>query len=134
MPAKIEMTPEMAELMERSQEDFFAAYWKAHATPTQEAKRQEEKKTFKGAAQFVRSVAEAHRKGHAQCVVIPDEVAYWLLMEYMEHQPEGARYGKEPCPPSAIPTTKATPPAEASRRRIAKKMQEAAQQMTLALF
>lgn len=130
MTAKLELTPEMAELMEKAQEDFFAAYWKKHATPEQEAKREAGGKTFKGAAQFVRSVAEAHRKGKS-CVVIPDECAYWLLMEYMENQPEGARYGKEPCPPKGEPTPAPTPAATASRRRIARRMEAEAAQMTL---
>lgn len=92
---KLNIPPEMRELMEKSIEAHFAAYWQKHATPEQEAKRKEEKKTFRGAAVFVRSVAEKYKgkaTGGGSCVAMPDEVAYWLLMEYMEHGTEGTEY------------------------------------------
>ena len=89
------ITPEMQELMTRTMEQYFAAYWEKHATPEQEAKRKAEKKTFKGAYEFARSVAEKYRNkpnGGGNCVAMPDDLAYWLLMEYMEHETEGAKY------------------------------------------
>lgn len=91
----MEMTKEMAEMMERTMEQYFAAYWQKHATPEQEAKRVKEDKTFKGAFEFAKSVAEKYRNrpnGGDNCVAMPDDLAYWLLMEYMEHEEEGARY------------------------------------------
>ena len=128
---KTTIPPEMAELMQKTIEAHFAAYWTAHATPEQEAKREAEGKSFKGAAAFVRSVAEAYKKGKS-CVAMPDEVAYWLLMEYMENQPEGATYGKPPPEPKEAKAAKAPAPSPAteSRRRIAAKMDE----MQLKLF
>jgi hypothetical protein len=88
------MTPEMAEMMERTIEQYFAAYWQKHATPEQEARRVAEGKTFAGAFAFAKSVAEKynHKSGNSGCVAMPDDVAYWILMEYMEHEKEGARY------------------------------------------
>ena len=89
------ITPEMAEMMERTMEQYFAAYWEKHATPEQDAKRVKEGKTFKGAYEFCKSVAEKYRgksNGGANCVAMPDDLAYWILMEYMEHEEEGAKY------------------------------------------
>ena len=89
------ITPEMEELMTRTMEQYFAAYWEKHATPEQEAKRKAEGKTFKGAYQFVRSIVEKYRNkpnGGSNCVAMPDDLAYWCLMEYMEHETEGAKY------------------------------------------
>ena len=85
------ITKEMKEMMQRSLEEYFTAYWKEHATPEQEAKRVADGKTFKGAAVFVESVAKKHRGGKP-CVAMPDELAYWLLMEYMENGEEGSEY------------------------------------------
>lgn len=85
------MPPEMAELMQKTVEEHFAAYWQREATPEQEEKRKAEGKTFRGAAHFVRTVAEKHRKGR-NCVAMPDALAYWLLMEYMENGTEGGEY------------------------------------------
>ena len=85
------MPPEMAELMQKTIEEHFAAYWQREATPEQEEKRKAEGKTFRGAAHFVRTVAEKHRKGN-NCVAMPDPLAYWLLMEYMENGTEGSEY------------------------------------------
>lgn len=85
------LTPEMQEMMTRTMEQYFAASWEKHATPEQEAKRKAEGKTFKGAYEFARSVAEKYRNG-GNCVAMPDDLAYWLLMEYMEHEKEGAKY------------------------------------------
>lgn len=85
------MPPEMAELMQKSVEEHFAAYWQREATPEQEEKRKAEGKTFRGAAHFVRTVAEKHRQGQS-CVALPDALAYWLLMEYMENGTEGSEY------------------------------------------
>jgi len=89
------ITEEMKEMMKRSMEEYFAAYWKGHATPEQEAKRVAEGKTFGGAAVFVESVAEKHKgtaaKGRS-VVAMPDDLAYWLLMEYMENGKEGSKY------------------------------------------
>ena len=85
------ITKEMKEMMQRTTEEYFAAYWKEHATPEQEEKRKAEGKTFKGAAVFVESVAQKHRGGKS-CVAMPDELAYWLLFEYMEHGEEGSTY------------------------------------------
>lgn len=90
----MEITNEMKELMERSMEDYFAAYWQKHATPEQEAKRVAEGKTFKGAYHFAHTVA-SHYRGKAnggQCVAMPDELAYWILMHYMANEAEGAEY------------------------------------------
>lgn len=88
------MTPEMAEMMERTMEQYFAAYWQKHATAEQEAKRKAEGKTFKGAYTFARSVAEKMRgkSGDNSCVAMPDDLAYWILMEYMENEVEGATF------------------------------------------
>lgn len=89
------ITPEMEELMTRTMEQYFAAYWEKHATPEQEAKRKAEEKTFKGAYEFVRSIVEKYRNkpnGGSNCVAMPDDLAYWCLMEYMEHETEGAKY------------------------------------------
>ncbi len=88
-------TPEMECRMTRTMEQYFAAYWEKHATPEQEAKRKAEGKTFKGAYQFVRSIVEKYRNkpnGGSNCVAMPDDLAYWCLMEYMEHETEGAKY------------------------------------------
>ena len=35
----MQITKEMQEMMERTMEQYFAAYWQKHATPEQEAKR-----------------------------------------------------------------------------------------------
>ena len=89
------ITPEMQELMTRTMEQYFAAYWEKHATPEQEAKRKAEGKTFKGAYEFVRSIVEKYRNkpnGGHNCVAMPDDLAYFCLMEYMEHEAEGAKY------------------------------------------
>ena len=91
----MQVTKEMQEMMERTMEQYFAAYWQKHATPEQEAKRIKEGKTFKGAYGFCKSVAEKYRgkaNGGEDCVAMPDELAYWILMEYMEHEAEGAEY------------------------------------------
>jgi len=91
----MQVTKEMQEMMERTMEQYFAAYWQKHATPEQEAKRVKEGKTFKGAYEFCKSVAEKYRgkaNGGAGCVAMPDDLAYWILMEYMEHEEEGAKY------------------------------------------
>ena len=91
----MQVTKEMQEMMERTMEQYFAAYWQKHATPEQEAKRVREGKTFKGAYEFCKSVAEKYRgkaNGGAGCVAMPDDLAYWILMEYMEHEEEGAKY------------------------------------------
>ena len=89
------LTPEMAEMMERTMEQYFAAYWAKNATPEQEERRKAEGKTFKGAYAFAKSVAEKMRGksgGDRSCVAMPDDLAYWILMEYMEHETEGATY------------------------------------------
>lgn len=89
------LTPEMQEMMTRTMEQYFAAYWEKHATPEQEAKRKAEGKTFKGAYEFVRSIVEKYRNkpnGGHNCVAMPDDLAYFCLMEYMEHEAEGAKY------------------------------------------
>ena len=91
----MEVTKEMQEMMERTMEQYFVAYWQKHATPEQEAKRVKEGKTFKGAYEFCKSVAEKYRgkaNGGEGCVAMPDDLAYWILMEYMEHEAEGAKY------------------------------------------
>jgi hypothetical protein len=91
----MQVTKEMQEMMERTMEQYFAAYWEKHATPEQEAKRVREGKTFKGAYEFCKSVAEKYRgkaNGGEDCVAMPDDLAYWILMEYMEHEEEGAKY------------------------------------------
>ena len=91
----MQVTKEMQEMMERTMEQYFAAYWQKHATPEQEAKRVREGKTFKGAYEFCKSVAEKYRgkaNGGEGCVAMPDDLAYWILMEYMEHEEEGAKY------------------------------------------
>ena len=91
----MQVTKEMQEMMERTMEQYFAAYWQKHATPEQEAKRVKEGKTFKGAYEFCKSVAEKYRNkpnGDSNCVAMPDDLAYWILMEYMEHEEEGAKY------------------------------------------
>ena len=91
----MQVTKEMQEMMERTMEQYFAAYWQKHATPEQEAKRVKEGKTFKGAYEFCKSVAEKYRgkaNGGEGCVAMPDDLAYWILMEYMEHEAEGSKY------------------------------------------
>ena len=91
----MQVTKEMQEMMERTMEQYFAAYWQKHATPEQEAKRVKEGKTFKGAYEFCKSIAEKYRNkpnGGSNCVAMPDDLAYWILMEYMEHEEEGAKY------------------------------------------
>lgn len=90
----MELTKEMQEMMERSMEQYFAAYWEKHATPEHEAKRVADGKTFKGAFAFVKSVAEHYRNkpNGDSCVAMPDDLAYWILMEYMESVPEGETY------------------------------------------
>lgn len=90
----MEITNEMKEMLERSMEDYFAAYWQKHATPEQEAKRVADGKTFKGAYHFAHTVA-SHYRGKAngeQCVAMPDDLAYWILMHYMANEAEGAEY------------------------------------------
>lgn len=88
------VTPEMQEMLERTMEQYFAAYWERHATPEQEAKRVAAGKTFKGAYHFAHTVAEHYRgrMNGENCVAMPDELAYWILMHYMESEPEGAEY------------------------------------------
>lgn len=87
------MTPEMVEMMKRTMEEYYAAYWQKHATPEQEERRVKEGKTFKGAYEFAESVAQKMRgKDNSNCVAMPDDLAYWILMEYMEHEKEGAKY------------------------------------------
>lgn len=87
------MTPEMVEMMKRTMEEYYAAYWQKHATPEQEERRVKEGKTFKGAYEFAESVAQKMRgNGGSTCVAMPDDLAYWILMEYMEHEEEGAKY------------------------------------------
>ena len=54
----MQVTKEMQEMMERTMEQYFAAYWQKHATPEQEAKRVREGKTFKGAYEFCKRVAD----------------------------------------------------------------------------
>ncbi len=88
----MELTIEMQEMMERTMEQYYCAYWQKHATPEQEAKRVAEGKTFKGAFNFAKSVAEHYKHNGDNCVAMPDDVAYWLLMEYMESVPEGEKY------------------------------------------
>lgn len=91
----MQVTKEMQEMMERTMEQYFAAYWQKHATPEQEAKRVKEGKTFKGAYEFCKSIAEKYRNkpnGGSNCVAMPDDLAYWILMEYMEHEAEGSKY------------------------------------------
>ena len=90
----MELTKEMQEMMERTMEEYFAAYWQKHATPEQEAKRVADGKTFKGAFAFAKSVADHYQRKHcaSHCVAMPDDVAYWILMEYMESVPEGEVY------------------------------------------
>ncbi len=124
----MELTPEMKEMMERTMEQYFAAYWEKHATSEQEQKRVLEGKTFEGAVAFVRSVASTFRgKGAAGCVAMPDDLAYWLLMEYMASVPEGAKYkgdGKieAPKPSEEKPAKKsAKTPAEPEARTDATK-------------
>ena len=88
------ITENMKELLEKTMEQYFAAYWERHSTPEQEAKRVADGKTFKGAYHFAHTVAE-HFRGKMNgenCVAMPDELAYWILMHYMEHEPEGAEY------------------------------------------
>lgn len=87
----MELTPEMKELMERTMEDYFSAYWTKHATPEQEEKRKAEGKTFKGAYNFAKSVAEKMKRD-GNCVAMPDDLAYLLLVHYMENEKEGATY------------------------------------------
>ena len=91
----MELTKEMKEMMERTMEQYFAAYWEKHATPEQEEKRVAEGKTFKGAFAFAKSVAEHYYRNKPNgenCVAMPDDLAYWILMEYMESVPEGETY------------------------------------------
>jgi len=86
---------EMQELMRQTMAAHLAAHWQRTATPEQEEKRKAEGKTFEGAADFLRSVAEKYRKtdsGLSDCVAMPDAVAWWLLGEYMENWKEGDRY------------------------------------------
>lgn len=88
------ITENMKELLEKTMEQYFAAYWERHSTPEQEAKRVADGKTFKGAYHFAHTVAE-HFRGKMNgenCVAMPDELAYWILMHYMEHEPEGSEY------------------------------------------
>lgn len=124
------ITPEMARLMEQKMQDFFAHYWETHATQEQKDKAKAEGKTFEGAAAFVKSVAKSRAKNGTGCVVLPDDCAYILLMEYMENQPEGATYND---PEAKNRRAEPPPPAHvvASRKRIAKKLEEASKQMTL---
>ena len=110
------MTKEMQEMMERTMEQYFAAYWEKHATPEQEAKRVKEGKTFKGAFGFCKSVAEKYRgksNGGENCVAMPDDLAYWILMEYMEHEDEGAKYRT----PDEVEADAKKKEAEAARKR-----------------
>ena len=91
----MKITKEMKEMMERTMEEYFAAYWEKHATPEQKEKRIREGKTFKGAYAFAKSVAMKYRTtkmSNTECVAMPDDVAYWILMEYMESVPEGETY------------------------------------------
>jgi len=87
----MELTKEMQEMMERTMEQYFAAYWEKHATPEQEEKRKAEGKTFAGAYAFAKSIAHKMKR-QGECVAMPDDLAYWILMEYMEHEKEGAEY------------------------------------------
>jgi hypothetical protein len=122
--------PEMQALMRRHMVAHLVAWWRKNATAEQEAKRKADGKSFEGAWEFLRSVAEAHAK-QSQCAVIPDEVAFWILMEYMENQPEGALYRKNPeqrptpTKRAKKPATEPTPaptPAQKSNARIAERM------------
>lgn len=87
----MEMTPEMQELLKREMAEYLATYWNIHATPEQEARRAAEGKTFDGAYKFIESVVSAYRHGR-RAVAIPDEAAYWLLMEYMDNMEEGSLF------------------------------------------
>lgn len=110
------MTREMAEMMERTMEQYFAAYWQKHATPEQEAKRVKEGKTFKGAFEFAKSIAQKYNgkaNGGSGCVAMPDDLAYWILMEYMEHEQEGAKYKT----PEEIEAEAKRKEADAERKR-----------------
>ena len=112
----MEVTKEMAEMMGRTMEQYFAAYWEKHATPEQEAKRVKEGKTFKGAYEFCKSVAEKYRNkpnGGSNCVAMPDDLAYWILMEYMEHEEEGAKYRT----PQEVEAEAKRKESEAARKR-----------------
>ena len=112
----MEVTKEMQEMMERTMEQYFAAYWQKHTTPEQEAKRVKEGKTFKGAYEFCKSVAEKYRNkpnGGSYCVAMPDDLAYWILMEYMEHEEEGAKYRT----PQEVEAEAKRKESEAARKR-----------------
>lgn len=89
----MKITKEIAEMMAKTMEEFYAAYWQKHATPEQEAKRVKEGKTFRGAYNYAKSVAMKMRKAEGDgCVAMPDDLAYFILIEYMEHEEEGATY------------------------------------------
>lgn len=90
----MEITKEMQEMMERTMEQYFAAYWEKHATPEMESKRVAEGKTFKDAYHYAHTIAKhyQHKPNGENCVAMPDELAYWILMHYMENEAEGAEY------------------------------------------
>lgn len=84
----MELTKEMQDLLKTHMSVFLKRYWEKHATAEQKIKA--EGKTFEGAYKFIESVAKSVRSGGV--VAMPDDLAYWLLMEYMENLKEGDLY------------------------------------------
>ena len=85
------MTPEMMEMMHAKMSHYLTNYWSEHATPEMKEKAKAEGKTIKGAMGWIKSIAQRIDEENGMRVM-PDAMAYWCFMEYMEHEKEGAVY------------------------------------------
>ncbi len=96
----MEMTPELKAALEKQMTSCLAGYFDENASDALKEKVKSHSKTIDGAFKYIQSVARAFAKsanGVTQCVM-PDELAYNLLMHYMEDEDEGAIYR----PPESI--------------------------------
>lgn len=86
----MDMTPELKAALEKQMTAYLEEYYNANASEALREKVAAEKKTVAGAYKFIESVAKAFAK--AGCCAMPDDLAYNLLMHYMEDEAEGAIY------------------------------------------
>lgn len=87
-----ELDARMAEMMAKTIEEHLSVYFAEHATDALKRRQTEQGKTFKGAWEFVRSCWESCNEKHGDVGCVPDQVAFDLMMHYMETEAEGAKF------------------------------------------
>ena len=83
----MELTADMKAALEKSMKAYLEDYYEKNASDALREKVKAEGKTIEGAYKYIESVARKFAK--ANVCAMPDDVAYGLLMHYLEDEAEG---------------------------------------------